>query len=91
MYFTPRYRANIFLCAIAPLEYANIVTTLQTTVDAYYHTDDEGDLPDNLCIDRIAIMIHQNSKHRVRDIRLPRIHRIDDATLSWDLSEKDNF
>ncbi len=91
VYFTPWDKINTFLHAIAPSEYADVVTTLQTTVDAYYHTDDEGDLPDNLCIDRIAIMIHQNSKHRVRDIGLPRIHRIDDATLSWDLSEKDNF
>jgi hypothetical protein len=58
MYFTPRDRANIFLCAIAPLEYANIVTTLQTTVDAYHHPDDDGDLPDNLRVDGIAMMIH---------------------------------
>jgi hypothetical protein len=91
MYFTPRDRTNIFLSAIAPSEYADVVRTLETSVNAYLHPEDNGDLQDNLCIDGIAMMIHQNYKHRIRDIPLPRIHRTAGSASSWDLSEEDNF
>jgi hypothetical protein len=90
-YFTPRNRTNMFLHAIAPSEYANAVTVLQTTVDAYRHPEDDGDLPDNLWIDGIIMMIHQNSKHRVRDVGIPCIHLTHGSTASWDLSEEDDY
>ncbi len=90
-YFTPRDRTNIFLCAIAPSEYADIVTTLQTTVDAYCHPEDDRDLPENLHVICIAMMIHQNSKHRVRDVGIPCIHHTHGSTASWDLSKEDDY
>jgi hypothetical protein len=58
MYFTPWDRTNSLLCTAALLEYANIVTTLQTTVDAYPYPDNNGDLTGNLHDDGLAMMIN---------------------------------
>jgi hypothetical protein len=52
---------NIFLRAVTPLEYANIVTTIQTSVDTYRHPDDNGHLPDHFCLNEIAMLIHNNT------------------------------
>jgi hypothetical protein len=71
MYFTPRDRTNIFLSAIAPSEYADVVRTLETSVNANRHPEEDSDLPDTLCVDGIAMMIHQNSKQQVRDVGTP--------------------
>jgi hypothetical protein len=65
MFFSSRDQTNIFLRAIAPSEYADVVTTIQTTVDAYRHPEDDGLLPEHLRLDGIAMMIHTNAKHRV--------------------------
>jgi hypothetical protein len=82
VYFTPRDSTNIFLCAIAPSEYSTAVTTLQTSVNAYRHPDDEDDLPDNLRVDGIAMSIHLNAKHNVRDLALPRINHTATSSLT---------
>jgi hypothetical protein len=58
MHFTPWDSTNIFLCAIAPLEYADVVRTLETSVNAYRHPEDNSNLQDNLRVDGIAMMIH---------------------------------
>jgi hypothetical protein len=92
IYYTPRNRTNIFLWAIAPSEYADVVTTLQTSADSYRHPDDDGNLPDNLRVDGISMMIHQNTKHRVRDVAQPRLYSIyGPDTSSWDPSTDDDY
>jgi hypothetical protein len=48
MFFLSRDCTTIFLCAVTPLEYADVVTNLQTSVDAYCHPDNNGILPDLL-------------------------------------------
>ncbi len=68
IYYTPRDRSNIFLRAVAPSDYADVVTNFQTMVDAFHHPDDNNDLPDNLRVDGIAMMIHNNAKHCVCDV-----------------------
>ncbi len=62
MFFSSHDHTNIFLWAIAPSEYADVVTTIQTTVDAYCHPDD-GVLPEHLQLNGIAMMIHATTKH----------------------------
>jgi hypothetical protein len=91
MFFSSRDRTTIFLRAIVPSEYADVVTTLQTSVDAYRHPDNNGILPDHLRIDGIASLIHNNAKHRVRDIHLPRIHRVVGLDTTWDNSDEDEL
>ncbi len=69
-------RTKIFIWAVAPSDYANVVTMLQTSVDAYRNPKDGGYLPDHLCIDGNATMINNNAKHLVRDIGTPCINRV---------------
>jgi len=76
VFFTPRDRTNIFLRAVAPSEYADVVTTIMTSVDTYRHPDDDGHLPDQFRLNEIAMLIHTNAKHRIRDVHTPRINRV---------------
>ncbi len=76
VFFSARDRTNIFLRAVAPSEYADIVTTIMTSVDTYRHPDDDGHLPDQFRLNEIAMLIHNNAKHRIRDVHTPRIHRV---------------
>ena len=89
MYFSSRDRTTIFLRAVTPSEYADVVTSLQTSVDAYRHPDNDGILPDHLRLDGIATLIHNNAKQRVRDIHSPRIHRVAGMGTIWDGSAED--
>ena len=77
MFFSPRTQTNIFLRNIQQSEYADVVTTLQSHVNAYICEEDDGYLPTNLCINGIATSIHTNAASRVRDIAhgLPRVRR----------------
>jgi hypothetical protein len=84
MFFSSRDRTTIFLRAITPSEYADVVTSLMTSVDAYRHPDNDGILPDHLRLDGIATLIHNNAKHRVRDLHSPRIHRVAGLGSVWD-------
>ncbi len=61
MFFSARTQTNIFLRNIQLLEYADVVTTLQSQVNAHLTADDEGYLPANLCINGIATAIHMNA------------------------------
>jgi hypothetical protein len=63
--------------------------TLQTSVDAYRHPDNDGILPDHLRLDGIATLIHNNAKHRVRDLHSPWVHRVAGMVTTWDASEDD--
>ena len=76
VFFSARDRTNIFLRAVAPSEYADVVTTIMTSVDTYRHPDDDGHLPDQFRLNEIAMLIHTNAKHRIRDIHTPRINRV---------------
>ena len=87
MFFSSRDRTTIFLRAVTPSEYADVVTSLQTSVDAYPHPDNDGILPDHLRIDGIATLIHNNTKHRVRDLHSPRINRVAGMDTIWDVSD----
>jgi hypothetical protein len=79
-----RNRTNIFLCVVAPSEYADIVTTIQTSVYTYRHPDDNGHLPDQNCLNEIAMLIHNNGKHCVWDIHTPLINRVAMPEYTWD-------
>ena len=63
MFFSSRDRTTIFLRAVTPSEYADVVTSLQTSVDAYRHPNNDGFLPDHLRLDGIATLIspHPNT------------------------------
>ncbi len=65
VYHSTRDRTNILIRAVAPSDYADIMTTLQTTVDAYRNPEDDGYLPNHLRINGIAMMINNNAKHCV--------------------------
>jgi hypothetical protein len=71
MFFSSCDCTNIFLHAVAPSEYDNVVMTLQRSVDAYPHPDDNGLPPDHLRLNGIAMLIHNNAKHRVWDLDSP--------------------
>ena len=78
MFFSARTQTNIFLCNIQLSEYADVVTTLQSQVNAYLADDDEGYLSANLCINGIATEIHTNALARVCDVGLapPRVRKV---------------
>ena len=78
MFFSARTQTNMFLRNIQPSEYADVVTTLQSQVNAYLAEDDDGYLPANLCINGIATAIYMNASARVRDVGLasPRVRRV---------------
>jgi hypothetical protein len=84
IYYMPRDRWNIFLCAVAPSNYADVVTNLQTMVNAFHHPDIDNNLPDNLRVNGIAMMIHNNAKHRVRDVAQARVYRMTASDFHWD-------
>jgi hypothetical protein len=85
MFFSARTQTNIFLRNIQLSEYADVVTTLQSQVNAYLAADDKGYLPANLCINGIATAIHMNASARVRDVGFasPRVRRV---ASDWDPS-----
>ena len=89
VFFSARDRTNIFLRAVAPSEYADIVTTIMTSVDTYRHPDDDGHLPDQFRLNEIAMLIHTNAKHRIRDIHTPRINRMTGPPILFD--DNDDF
>jgi hypothetical protein len=68
MFFSSRMQTNIFLCNIQQTKYANVVTTLQSHLNAYICEDDDGYLPTNLCINGIATSIHTNAVAHVHDV-----------------------
>jgi hypothetical protein len=76
MFFSSRTQTNNFLLNIQQSEYANVVTTLQSHVNAYSCEDDDGYLPTNLCINGIATLIHTNAVACVHDVAhsLLRVH-----------------
>jgi hypothetical protein len=78
MFFSARTQTNIFLRNIQLSEYADVVTTLQSQVNAYMADDDDGYLPANLCINGIATAMHMNALARVRDAGFapPRVRRV---------------
>jgi hypothetical protein len=78
MFFSARTQTNMFLRNIQPSEYADVVTTLQSQVNAYLADDDDGFLPANLCINGIATAIYMNASACVRDVGLasPRVRRV---------------
>ena len=70
----------MFLKAVASLEYANIVTTLQSNVNSYRHFDNEYFLPQHFRVTNIAMLIQNNAKARVRDLGHHCINRV----AGWD-------
>jgi hypothetical protein len=62
-------KLNIFLCNIQQSEYADVVTSLQSHINAYLADDDQGYLPENLCINGIATAIHRNALAWVWDVK----------------------
>jgi hypothetical protein len=85
VFYSLRDRMNTFLWAVTPSHYADVVTTLQTSVNAYRNPEDDRYLPDHLCIDGIASMINNNAKHHVRGVGTPRINRVVGSDNGWDM------
>ena len=72
---------TMFVKAVASSEYADIVTTLQSNVDSYQHTNDEYFLPQHFRVTNIArMLIHNNAKARVWDLGHHRVNRV----AGWD-------
>ncbi len=71
MFFSSCTQTNIFLRNIQQLEYADVVTTLQSHINVYLADNNEGYLPANLCINGIATAIHSNALSRVQDVGQP--------------------
>jgi hypothetical protein len=67
------------------MDYTNIVTLLQAQLDLHRSADNNGHIPHHLRLSRLATMIHNNAKARVRDFAAPRIHKLDgmDSVWSW--------
>ncbi len=84
VFFTSLDWTNIFLCAVAPSKYADVVTTIQTSLDTYCHPDDNGHRPDQFCLNKTAMLIHNNAKHQVWDIHTPWIHCVSVPDSVWD-------
>jgi hypothetical protein len=76
MFFSSCTQMNIFLRNIQQSEYADVVTTLQSHVNAYLADNDEGYPPTNLCINGIATAIHTNASSQVQDVGQPRVRRV---------------
>ncbi len=93
MFFSSRTQTNIFLRNIQLSEYADVVTTLQSHVNAYICEEDEGYLPTNLCINGIATAIHTNTATCVQDVAhgLPRVRRAFGDTSRSDSWASSNF
>jgi hypothetical protein len=87
MFFSSHTQTNIILRNIQQSEYANVITTLQSHVNAYICEDDDGYLLMNLCINGIATLIHTNAAARVHDVAhgLPHVRRAfgDTGYGSW--------
>ena len=79
--FNSHTQTNIFLRNTQQSEYADVVTTLQSHVNAYLANNDEGYLPANLCINGIATAIHKNASARVHDVGQPWVRR---GAVDWD-------
>ena len=79
VFFTPRDRTNIFLRAVVSSEYADVITTVQTSVDTYRHPDDDGHLPDQFRISEIAMLVHNNAHITSTDPPIT-----DDSSPPWD-------
>jgi hypothetical protein len=45
VFFMAQNHTNISLRAVVPLEYANVITTIQMSIDTYWHPND-GHFPD---------------------------------------------
>jgi hypothetical protein len=83
VFFMSRDHTNIFLRAVASSEYADVVTTIQTSVDTYRHPDDDGHLPDQFRLSEIAMLVHNNAKHRLCEFHTPQIHRTSAPDETW--------
>ncbi len=80
VFFNTRDCTTMFLKAVASSKYANIVTTLRSNVDSYRHPDKEYFLPQNFQLTNIAMLIHNQTKARVRDLG----HRCINRVAGWD-------
>jgi hypothetical protein len=85
MFFSSRTQTNIFLLTIQQSEYADVVTTYQSHVNAYLADNNDGCLPSNLRINGVATAIHLNASSRVQDVNQPRVRRVagDWDSESW--------
>jgi hypothetical protein len=85
VFIDTRTRTNMFLRAITSSEYADVITTVQSHVDVFWHEDEDGFLPTHLRLRGIANMLHLNAKAWVHDVGLPWINRIfgDDRHRDW--------
>ncbi len=59
--------------------------------NSHRSADDDGHIPHHLRLSRLATMIHNNAKARVRDFAAPRIHKLDGMDSVWDLVDNDEL
>jgi hypothetical protein len=86
VHFTSRHRTSIFLHAVASTEYADIVATMQSNINAYRHPDDDNFLPQHFRLTNMASQIHKTAKAWVQDIGHSRVHQVS----GWD-SRQETF
>ncbi len=61
-----------------------------TSVDTYRHPDDDGHLPDQFRLNKIAMLIHTNAKHRIHNVHTPRINRVATAGVFFGPDDDDD-
>ncbi len=76
VYFSSRHWTNIFLQVVASLVYANIVTNIQSNIDAYRHPDNDNFFPQHFQLTKIATLIYSNAKARVNDFGNPWVNQV---------------
>jgi hypothetical protein len=84
-------RTNMFLRGIALSAYADIITMLKSNIDMYRHADDDGFLPQHLCLNGIATMLSANAKAHVHDIGTPQLHMTRGFALDLDSVDEDEL
>jgi hypothetical protein len=75
IYYDDQACSTAFLQSINESAFIDTITTLLTCVNNYYSPDDDGYLPSNLCVMRLAHQLNRLAKARTRST-IPRINRM---------------
>jgi hypothetical protein len=91
VYFSSHHCMGIFLRAVASLEYADIVTNIQSNIDAYRNPDDDNFLPQHFRLTNVATLIHNSAKAQVQDIGYPCINQVSGWDSIHDIFDDDKL
>ncbi len=76
---------------VASSEYADIVTNIQSNINAYQHHDNDNFLPQHFWLMNIATLIHSNAKAQVNDFGIPCVNRITGLNTLYNLFNNDEL